>query len=160
MTENPSPLKINSAKKNKSRLWVYFMGLVLGIIFGVAYAWLVDPVMYPHSLPADLHPAEKAIYRSLVAQVYAATGSITRAEMRLAVLEDDDPVQTVSSQAQRALADGNTSEAYALALLASGLYQPNEPATSPAETAIPTDTKTPQIEQVPTNTLPIPTMTP
>lgn len=160
MIHNTSPLKILPVKKNKPRLWVYIIGLVFGIIIGLMYAWLIDPAVYPYSLPADLNPAEKAVYRSLVAQVYAATGNLNRAEMRLAVLEDDDPVHAVSSQAQRALAEGYTEEAYALALLASNLFPPNEPGDLPVETMIPTDTLIPAVEQVPTQTLPIPTMTP
>ncbi len=160
MIENTNPLKIQPINKPKLRFWVYFLGLILGITIGLAYAWVIDPVVYPHSLPAVLHPAEKVIYRSLVAQVYAATGSRTRAEMRLSVLEDDDLIHALSSQAQRALAEGHTEEAYALALLASEFYLPSEPGEPPVEMMIPTDTLTPAAEQVPTQTLPIPIMTP
>jgi hypothetical protein len=145
--------------EKRSRLYL-LTGLVLGLILGLVYAWVINPVIYEDTTPASLSAADKDLYRSTIAQVYAITGNLQRAAMRLALLEDPDPVLTLGSQAQRELAAGNDEEAHALALLASvlqslPLFEDTEPEISPPQ---PTATNTPQ--GVPTHTLPIPTMTP
>lgn len=112
-------------------------GLVMGLVFGLIYTWLINPVIYSHSTPASLHEVDKDTYRSLIAQVYAVTGNLERAQLRLALLEDEYPYLALGAQAQRWMAEGNTTEAQALALLASDLGQ-----TLPTTTASPIPTQT------------------
>jgi hypothetical protein len=136
----------------KQGSWYLLTGLVLGLAFGLVYAWLVNPAIYQHVTPASLAPTFKDSYRSLIAQTYAATGNLERATHRLALLEDPNPVFALGAQAQQALADGQAEEAHALALLASALQGDATMEAGP----IPTATLPP----VPTRTLPINTPTP
>jgi hypothetical protein len=136
-------------------------GLIIGLLLGLIYAWVINPVIYENSAPASLDEGDKDIYRKTIAQVYAVTGNLERAASRLALLEDPDPILALGSQAQLALAAGNDSDARALALLASvlqssSLYQP----PTLENTDPPATTTEPQTPLVPTYTLPIPTSTP
>jgi hypothetical protein len=60
--------------------------------------------------PSALRTDFKDQYRSLIAAAYAATGNLPRAEARLAVLGDADPVDALHAQAQRMLANTETIE--------------------------------------------------
>ena len=119
----------------KRRSWYLLSGLVLGLVIGLVYAWLVNPIVYSHATPAGMQADDQDSYRSMIAQVYTVTGDLDRAKLRLAVLEDDNPVFALGSQAQRCMAEGNTEEARSLALLASAL-QSDAPtnATDPVST--------------------------
>ena len=131
--------------KRKRGRWYLLTGLILGLLIGLAYSLLVNPVIYTHSTPASLQKEDKDTYRSLIAQAYAATSDLKRAQLRLALLEDENPVYALGTQAQRCMAEGNVTEAQALALLASALQSTDPTATSalvPTQT-LPPDTLTP-----------------
>jgi len=146
--QDPAP----QSPEVKRGAWYLLTGLVLGLIFGLAYAWLVDPAIYQDVTPESLAPGYKDSYRSLIAQTYAATGNLDRAVSRLTLLNDPDPIYALGAQAQQALAEGQPEEAHALALLASAL-QGGAPAH---DGPIPTATLPP----VATRTLPFNTPTP
>lgn len=140
---------------------VYLLtGLILGLILGVVYAWLINPVVYENTTPTSLGEADKDHYRSTIAQVYAATGDLQRAAFRLAVLADSDPIYALGAQAQRALANGNDAEAHALALLATALQGLQPLQNTLPEIEPPLTTITDPAPSVPTHTLPVPTSTP
>ncbi len=124
--------------ERKQGSWYLLTGFILGLLIGLVYTLLINPVIYIHSTPASLQEEDKDGYRSLIAQVYAVTSDLERAQLRLALLEDDHPVYALGAQAQRCAAEGNITEAQALALLASAL-----------QSAFPTATTKP----VPTQTL-------
>ena len=125
--------------------WYLLTGVIVGLIIGLVYAWVINPVIYTHSTPASLQEEDKDSYRSLIAQVCAVTGDFDRAQLRLDLLEDDTPVYTLGAQAQRCLAEGNPDEARALALLASALQSASPTATTnPVSTqTLPLNTPTP-----------------
>ncbi len=127
--------------------WYLLTGLILGFIVGLVYAWLIDPAVYPNTVPASMQDGYKDTYRLTIAEVYAATSNLDRAEQRLALLEDGDPIIALGAQAQRQLAAGNAENARTLALLASAL------AGGSVES-------TPTPELAPTQTLPAPSATP
>ena len=149
MNENSQELKLSPAGQKRG-VWFMLTGLILGVILGAIYSWWINPVVLENTHPASLETSDKDIYRSTIAQVYAATGNFDRASRRLELIDDGDPVFTLGAQAQRALAAGDGDQAYALALLASALQsrQPTQP--------VPTAT----FQNIPTQTLPIPTQTP
>lgn len=127
--------------------WYLLTGVTLGLILGLFYAWIINPVIYENTMPASLNHAYKDTYRRTIAEVFSATGNLERAEQRLALLEDEDVVFVLGAQAQQALAKGNTSQAHTLALLASALQSgesaqplPDEPTAQPPENAVPTQT--------------------
>lgn len=152
MTELDDTQELRTESGTKRGGWYLLLGLVLGVILGLAYTWVVNPVIYETTAPSMLSDAHKETYRTMIAQVYAATGNLERASLRLEVLEDDDPVYALGSQAQRVLAEGSVDEAQALALLASAIQQ--------SQTAQGTADATQTIQSVPTQTLPAPTATP
>jgi hypothetical protein len=57
-------------------------------------------------------------FRSAIAASYSATGNLPRAQARLALLNDENPVDTLSAQAQRTIASGQFAQADQLAALA------------------------------------------
>lgn len=100
---------------------VLILGLVLGFALGLAYTWLVNPVLYLSTTPASLGPDAKDTYRVTIAESYAATGNLDRAHSRLVLLEDPNPGYALGAQAQRSLGGGFPAEAQALAQLASDI---------------------------------------
>lgn len=101
--------------------WYLITGLVLGFLLGLLYAWWVNPVVYSNTEPATLRSDYKDNYRLTIAQAYAATGDLERAQSRLALLREEGTIIELGSQAQQALAAGFSEDARALALLASAL---------------------------------------
>lgn len=73
------------------------LGLAVGLVAGLYYAWVVDPVVYINAGPARLSETHKAEYIFLVSQSYAANGNWGQAQQRLAALEDPDLAATVNA---------------------------------------------------------------
>jgi hypothetical protein len=99
-------------------------GLMLGLIAGLVISLLVVPGYYVDISPRSLANEEKDAYRALIAMAYTADGDLGRAQARLALLEDENVVTLLTTQAQRLLSLGSSpNEARALALLAEALQQ-------------------------------------
>jgi hypothetical protein len=96
--------------------------LLIGIGLGLGYAWVLSPRSITDAQPSALHASFKDQYRSVIAAAFAATGNLPRAQARLAVLGDADPIDALNAQAQRMLASSQTFErADQAAALASAL---------------------------------------
>ncbi|MGH2583096.1 MAG: hypothetical protein ACRDFQ_09415 [Anaerolineales bacterium] len=96
-------------------------GFMLGAILGLVLI-LVFPVRLRDVSPGSLAPEYKDQYRLQTALAFAASGDVGRALARIELLGEADPVRSLVSQAQIALADNNTQrEARALAGLAAAL---------------------------------------
>lgn len=149
MNQNKTERIPSEASQPHRGLWYLLTGLVIGLIAGLIFAWLVYPVSYENSDPSTLKDNYKEAYRLVIAQVFAATGDLDRAVLRLALLEDTDPAYTLGAQAQRALANGQQAEAQTLALLASALQLSESGSQSTAEM-----TEATAENLVPTQTLP------
>jgi len=152
MLQDTHQAQTSSKQAPKRSNWYLLTGLLLGFILGLMYTIAINPATQLDTIPASLKDINKDGYRGIIAQVYAATGNLERAKLRLELLEDQDAVHTLGVQAQRTLADGNAEEARALALLAYVLQSENNPAFLPAST--------PTIQFIPTQTLPMPSATP
>lgn len=110
--------------KERRGPWYLLTGFVLGILVGLAYAWVVAPVEYQETSPASLRADFKDRYRALIALAYAANGDLTRAQARLNLLGEADVARILAEQAQRTLAEGKSpQEAQTLGLLALALGQ-------------------------------------
>jgi len=110
-------------------------GLVFGLVLGLIMAWMIWPPRVNEVSPANLAEPYQEQYRLMVALAYAASSDLGRAQARLALLGDSDPVRALSSQAQVALASNATQrEARALAGLAEelGAYLASQEATAQA----------------------------
>jgi hypothetical protein len=94
--------------------------LLLGLGLGLVYSWMISPARVFNSEPVALRADFKDQYRLAIAAAYAATGNLPRAQARLSYLGDSDPVEALSAQAQRMLANGQpfqqTDQVAALAL--------------------------------------------
>lgn len=139
--------------------WYLLTGVVLGVLLGLAYGWLVAPVSYTDTPPVSLRADYKDQYRTLIALAYAANGDLGRARARLALLGDEQPGELVANQALRAAAEGRPqSEIQALAVLAEALGSPVEVV---APTPSPQPSLTPSITPTASQTLtPQPSLTP
>ena len=170
MLDNTQEIKITPAQPDdRARIpapgpkhgpWYLLTGLALGVILGLLYAWLINPVVYERSTPAALDETGKDLYRGIIAQVYAATGDLERASLRLRELGEHDSAKLMGAQAQRLLAEGQVTEARALAMLAAALQGTQLPPDTiePPAPLQPTPTETPP--SIPTHTLPVPTSPP
>jgi hypothetical protein len=102
--------------------WVVLLALLAGAGLGLAYAWVLSPRGIADAQPLALRPDFKDQYRSVVAASYAATGNLPRAQARLSLLGDPDPIEALNAQAQRMRASSQTFErADLVAALASAL---------------------------------------
>lgn len=113
-------------------------GVLIGIVLGLLYAWVISPVKYTGIDPAALDDSHKDAYRRTIALAYQANGSLDRAQQRLALLNEQDSTRILAAQAQRMLAENNPpEEARAVAILAADLMRPqNAIVSTPApETA-------------------------
>jgi hypothetical protein len=138
--------------KNEQRgPWYLLTGLVIGVVFGLIYAWRISPVKYVDTSPATLRDDFKNQYRVLIAAAFVMDGDLPRAQARLNLLNDPDIASAVALQAQRALAEGRPpEESHELGLLAialsqgvvvteqPGLSTPSKPSPASALTVTPT----------------------
>jgi hypothetical protein len=90
--------------------WEFLLALFAGLGLGLIYAWLISPLPVTNAGPLALHADFKESYRSAIAASYAATGNLPRAQARLALLGDADPVEALNAQAQRMLTNTETIE--------------------------------------------------
>jgi hypothetical protein len=97
-------------------------GLIAGVIVGLAYGWLVNPVNYVDIAPQQLQSVYKEQYVLLVSQAYLADLDLGRARRRLAAMGVQDGASMVSQQADQAFARGASPGAIrALTVLAEAL---------------------------------------
>lgn len=147
------------------------LGLALGLVGGLYYAWVGAPVTFVDASPARLSDFYRDEYIWLVSQSFAADGDLDRARRRLGALDEPDVngrIVTMLETALRAqqpaeltrnlaqLAQQLGIEDHTVALFApTPLFGTPTPTATPfiAPSVTPTDTPTP------TNT-PRPTLTP
>jgi hypothetical protein len=127
--------------------WDIVLALFAGLGMGLVYAWMIAPLGNTNTDPSRLRADFKDQYRSAIAAAYASTGSLPRAEVRLSLLGDPDPLAALSAQAQRMLANGEMpqqiDQVAALAqALAGDTVAPSLPATEPAEFLVVVSTAT------------------
>ena len=145
-------IQIEVESQQKKSPWYLLTGLFFGLLIGLVYAWIINPIEYQDIDPASLDSLSKDAYRITVAQAYAITGNLSHASQRLALLNDENSVYTLGQQAQRELGAGNDEKARALALLASDLEMSPANQAPVATHTVPAPTATPI--GVPTQTLP------
>ncbi len=112
--------------KNSRGSWYLLTGLLIGIVLGLVYAWVIRPAPYKDIHPVTLRMADKDQYRAMIAIAFVADGDLVRARARLELLQEKDLYRTLVEQAQRILAEGKPAEAArALGLLAEAISQTN-----------------------------------
>ncbi len=158
LSDQTREIKIITPRNVNRSHWYLLTGLVLGVIAGLIFAWLIYPVIYEDTTPATLTEDYKKIYIRIIAEVYAATNDLERATSRLNLLEDADVVLTLGAHAQRALAEGQENQARALALLASAIQMDQSAGEIPPPLISPSETS--EEVGIPTQTLQQPTPEP
>jgi hypothetical protein len=126
--------------------WYLLTGLVLGLIMGIVYAWVIAPVREVDTHPHLLRNDYKDIYRELISRAYIANNNLPRAEARLALIGDQDPALALAAQAQRYLAESTDNE---MAIILANLSAVLQQAAITAET--PQPTSAPETEDQPNN---------
>lgn len=136
------------------------LGLVMGLSLGLVYSWLIDPVEYYDTDPADLSADLREEYLTLIAVSYDLTGDLARAQARLATLGETGTPGAVAALADRLYrAAGDARAVRALALLAHALGAESEAVVAHLPTSTPTVTPSPTLTRTPLPTTP-PTATP
>lgn len=118
--------------------WDILLALLAGLGLGLVYSWVISPLRVIDADPVALRSDFKDAYRSAIAAAYAANPDLTRAQVRLALLDDADSVEALNAQAQRMLASGEPfQQADQLVSLALALGDtPAESPTTLPETAV------------------------
>ncbi len=147
------------------------VGLLLGAIGGLAYAWFLNPVRFVNIGPDRLSAEDQQTYVLLVSETYMQDRDLDRARARLSALGVRDMANLVAVQADAALLRGAASEEVrALSTLAEALGARPMAAEVFSGSAVPTSappveaTATPTFQgmpsPVPAPTLELPTVTP
>jgi hypothetical protein len=111
--------------------WYLFTGLILGLILGVVYSWVISPISQVDTHPSLLRTDYKDIYRSLISRAYQTNNNLPRAEARLELMGDDEPALALAAQAQRFLAEGGDNEMAIILANLSASIQNAERANNP-----------------------------
>lgn len=134
------------------RSWLVLAGaFIVGLIGGLYYAWVVNPVEYVDTAPDSLRETYRESYLVLIASAYVQTGDIARAQSRLSLFHDPQIRDTLAALAQRELARGGSEqEAQALAQLAARIGVTAAPSTSQptitrTSTSVPSATSRPAV---------------
>ena len=138
--------------------WDILLALLAGLGLGLVYAWVISPLHVIDTEPSILRADFKDQYRSAIAAAYAATGNLPRAQARLALLGDANPVEALNAQAQQMLASGESfQQADQVAALALALGEDgNVPPTETEVVELVTEVANNDVVTTPTSTLPPP----
>jgi hypothetical protein len=71
-------------------------GLALGLLAGILLGWLVLPLEYVDTDPSSLRSDYRTDYVLMTAEAYAGEGDIALAQVRLAALGPQPPLEIVS----------------------------------------------------------------
>jgi hypothetical protein len=127
--------------------WYLLTGLIIGLALGLLIAWVISPVQYVDTGPSSLSAEYKDEHRRIVALAYNADRNLTRARERIRLVDGEQSVQALASQAQRMLANNQPAqEARALAVLAADLSRAPGQDSTQAVAGVPTDTLMPAAE--------------
>ncbi len=86
------------------------MGLVAGLLLGLAYGWLIRPVEYVDTSPDSLRADFRTDYVLMVAESYAADADLDLARFRLAALGPLPPDEYATAAIDYALASAFSRE--------------------------------------------------
>jgi hypothetical protein len=136
------------------------IGLAIGAALGLAYAWLIEPVIYIESSPAQVVKSYREAWLIMAAEAYAQDGDWERAQARVNALRDNQLAQTVADLFEKYHVAGPNASARALARLAERLNV-RTPAMQVylATLDTPTQPPAPTISATHTAVLPRPTVT-
>ncbi|GAB4533913.1 MAG: hypothetical protein Fur0018_23590 [Anaerolineales bacterium] len=97
--------------------------ILIGLAAGLFYGWVVNPVSYVDTSPQALHPAYKADYVLMTAEIYRADGDFQAAVQRLQWLGDAPPAEVVQQAIAFATSAGYSSADVQLMQRLMGAFQ-------------------------------------
>ena len=97
------------------------IALVIGTAIGLAYAWLIEPVTFSESSPAQVMKSYREAWLIMSAEALAQDGDWERTQARVNALRDANLSQTLADLFERYQASGPNPTARALARLADRL---------------------------------------
>lgn len=111
------------SNEHQSFPWIpLLLGLVIGLVGGVYYAWYLNPVNLTNISPQQLTAADQQAYVMLVSEAYLQDSNLERARLRLSSTGAKDLAALVVNQANTAYLSGaDLSEVRALTVLATAL---------------------------------------
>jgi len=80
-----------------SRWSRFFIVIILGLVLGLLYGWVVSPVEYVDTAPVSLRADYKADYVLMVAEIYQFERDLDLARTQLAMLGDPNPADTAEA---------------------------------------------------------------
>ena len=101
--------------------FLFIVLFLIGAALGLAYAWLIDPVTYSESSPAQVTKAYREAWLIMAAEAYAQDGDWERTQARVNALHDDNLAGTLTQLFDRYQSTGPNPTARALARLADRL---------------------------------------
>ncbi len=115
--------------------WDIVLALLAGLGLGLVYSWVISPTRIVDAQPSVLRVDFKDEYRAVIAAAYHATGNLPRAQARLSLLGDANPIEALNAQAQRMLASGERYE-HADQVAALALALEDKHSSAPVPTSI------------------------
>lgn len=143
----------------KRHLMLAGIGLIVGLVVGLGYTWLISPVKYVNTAPTSLRADYKTQYIQLVAGAFAIEGDVSRAQTRLALLGEANVNQTVTALAQQLAASNSDPETVrSLTALAEALNTASPVPAVSAVSTVPTSAASPTLPEA--TLTPVPSSTP
>ena len=113
------------------------LGLLLGLGFGLYYAWILEPVSFTEVSPGRLEEDLRRDYLYLISQGFAVDGNVARARQRLTSLGAADMANLVAAELALYVRTGRSAADVAnMAHLAAALGVQNETVALFAPTAV------------------------
>lgn len=78
-----------------SRRVRFLIAILIGVVGGLIYGWVVNPVKYVNTTPDTLSLDYKTDYVLMVSEIYHAEGDLNAAARRLAALGSTPPAEMV-----------------------------------------------------------------
>ncbi|HTP10743.1 MAG TPA: hypothetical protein VMP08_20965, partial [Anaerolineae bacterium] len=94
------------------------IALVIGAAIGLAYAWLIEPVTFSETSPAQVMKSYREAWLIMSAEALAQDGDWERTQARVTALHDPNLAQTLTELFDRYQAKGPNPTARSLARLA------------------------------------------
>jgi len=86
------------------------LGLIVGLVAGLLYGWLVQPVEFVDTTPDSLRHDYRSDYVLMVAEAFQVEQDLDLASRRLAVLGPDEPIEMVEAALAYARVEGFAEE--------------------------------------------------
>jgi hypothetical protein len=114
---------------------------IVGLILGLTWAWLIQPVEYTNADPGNLAPGAQEAWVEMVADSYAITTDSAEARRRLQFFEPDELQGMLAEEVSEAQRAGNLGAEQRLRGLADLLD--TQPITGPEAVPAPADSSSP-----------------